>query len=428
MMSRAHHRAIAALVLVLAGTLGLTARSVDDWTASELTRILQHAAPDPPPADSTNVFADDPRAARLGHRLFFDARLSSSGTISCASCHDPSKGFADGLQRAKGIDVGTRHTPTLWNVAYQRWYFWDGRSDSLWAQALQPIERDIEMDGDRLAVAHLIADDPELRRAYEAIFGTLPSFDDESRFPKRGKPGVGKDPRFKAWSSMTPADQSSVNRVFVNVAKALAAYQRKLVSRNAPFDRFAAALADGTETDGRLPPAARRGLRLFIGRGNCRVCHSGPTFSDGEFHNIMVPPVDGGYPKDRGRYDASTLLKADPFNAAGEFSDDRTSVRARLTQRLKQTPEQWGQFKTPGLRNVARTAPYMHQGQYGTLREVLEHYSTLEDAVQFGHHQDQLLVPLNLTEQDMSDLEAFLRSLTDESIDPTWLAPPCQAE
>ncbi|MCA9296981.1 MAG: hypothetical protein KC983_10695, partial [Phycisphaerales bacterium] len=213
----------------------------------------------------------------------------------------------------------------------------------------------------------------------------------------------------------------------------------KLTSRNADFDRFARALAaaaaaaeSNAEPDDRtqaadidaLSESAQRGLRLFIGRGNCRLCHSGPNFSDGEFHNILVPPLGGGLPRDRGRYDAADRLRHNPFSAAGPFSDDPESTRARLSQLLERRAEQWGQFKTPSLRNVARTAPYMHEGQYATLREVFEHYSSLKDAVQFGHHQEQLLVPLNLSDEEMGDLEAFLNALTDEAIEERWRNPP----
>jgi cytochrome c peroxidase len=411
-----------------------------DWNDTEIRRILQHTNLGPPPADSTNAFADHPVAAEFGHRLFFDPRLSNTGEIACATCHDPALGFTDAKSRAVGAAEGIRNSPSLWNVAYQRWYFWDGRADSLWAQALQPIERDIEMAGDRLAVVHLIDSDESLRAAYQSIFGPLPDLSDRTRFPRNAKPGTlvtnnnaddadadadADDPRFHAWLSMATNDQNTVNRVFANVGKAIAAYQRKLISRQSDFDRFAQSLNtnDDHQSDA-LSESAQRGLRLFVGRGNCRLCHSGPNFSDGEFHNILVPPLAGGLPRDRGRYDAAERLRNDPFSAHGPFSDDPESTRGRLSRLLERKAEQWGQFKTPSLRNVKRTAPYMHEGQYATLRDVFEHYSTLKDAVQFGHHQDQLLVPLILTDEEMGDLEAFLHALTDEDIDEQWRNPP----
>ncbi|MEM7229296.1 MAG: cytochrome c peroxidase [Planctomycetota bacterium] len=426
---RAHGRRIliAAIVLLTGMTaLGLRAQQHPvEFTETDRKRIARHTNLGEPPVDTTNRFAADDQAAAFGHRLFFDTRLSGNGQISCVTCHDPMGGFADGASRAMGIAEGTRNSPSLWNVAYNRWYFWDGRSDSLWNQAMQPIERDVEMDSDRLSVVHLLSGDAALRAQYEAIFGALPDVSDASRFPAEAKPGNGDDPRFNAWNAMADVDQDAVNRVFANVGKAMAAYQTKLISNDAPFDRFARALASGDQAGmDAMSVSAQRGLKMFIGRGNCRICHSGPNFSDGEFHNILVPPLEGGLPRDRGRYDAPKILKKDIFNASGAFSDDRSGVRSRLTRSLISTPEQWGQFKTPSLRNVALSAPYMHEGQYADLREVFEHYSTLEDAIQFGHHAEQLLVPLNLTDEEMGDLEAFLNALTDESIEERWLRPP----
>lgn len=362
----------------------------------QIQKLLTHTDLGPPPADPTNRFAHDPRAAEFGQALFFDARLSKDGTLSCASCHDPERGFADGESLSQGVARSTRHSPTLWNTAYQRWFFWDGHADSLWSQALKPIESASEMGGDRRDVAALVARDPALRGRYEAVFGSLPN-------------------------RSTP---ESIDEVFANVGKALAAYETLLVSRDSPFDRFASAVrAKEVAAMASYPDDALRGLVLFLGRGNCRTCHAGPNFSDDEFHDIGMPPLGGGPPHDAGRRAGIERVQADPFNAAGRFSDDRSGPRAKELAQLAATAETWGQFKTPTLRNVARTAPYMHQGQVASLTDVARYYSTLEGALSAGHHGETVLVPLKLTEREIQDLVAFLGTLTDESI-PEALRKP----
>jgi cytochrome c peroxidase len=366
--------------------------------------------------------ADDPRAALLGRFLFFDPRLSADGTRSCATCHDPRRGFADGRPLPAGAGSEGRHTPSLWNVAYNRWYFWDGRADSLWAQALEPLERADELGGSRLQVARRVHDDPLLRRAYETVFGPLP---DLRRLPARGGPRSDDPAQVATWEALTEAERSAVDGVFVNVGKALGAYERRLVSRRAPFDVFVEGLRRADEGQlAALSPAARRGLRLFIGRAECHLCHGGPNFTDGEFHDTGVPSRSPGAPGDAGRRAGIRLLRASPFNALSRWSDDPAGPAAERLEFLADGPETWGQWKTPSLRNVARTAPYMHQGQLRTLEQVLEHYSTLRGATLGGHHRETVLRPLALTLDETTDLIAFLESLTDEEIDPALKSAP----
>ena len=366
------------------------------FSADEVRRILQHSPLPPLPRDTSNSRSDDAGAARLGHFLFFEKRLSGDGRFSCASCHDPARGFADGRALSAGVGTGRRNTPALWNVAYNRWFFWDGRADSLWSQALKPLESRDEMAGSRDGVYRLVRDDAELRAAYEAVFGA---------FPAKG-------------------DRTDVNRVFVSVGKALAAYQRRIVSRNAPFDAFAEGLRAGDEARlAALSEPARRGLRLFVGRGQCRTCHVGPNFTDGEFHDIGVPDGPGLQP-DPGRVHGITTLLGDEFQAGGLFSDDTQSEAARSTAYLDRHASVLGQVKTPTLRNVAATAPYMHQGQLATLKDVVRYYSTLEGRRPPGPHDEKILAPLNLTEGEMDDLVAFLESLTGEQLPAELLHPP----
>jgi len=395
---------------------------IDGFTPQEIRRIRSHS-PLPPVQDPTNRHVNDAAAARLGKRLFFDARLSSNGQISCATCHDPARGFSDGKPLSAGLETGRRHTPSLWNVAYNRWFFWNGRADSLWAQALHPIESPAEMGLSRLSAAHLVNEDAALREMYIRVFGALPALSDRARFPAAGKPASGADPDADdtAWATMSAADQDATNRVFVNIGKALAAYQARLVSRRSPFDRFVEGLSAGDERKmAALSSAGQRGLRLFVGKANCRVCHMGPNFTDGEFHDTRIPPRDGQQPSDPGRFAGVDEVMRDPFNSIGPFSDQ---PKGSVLPFLVNNPENWGRFKTPTLRNVARTAPYMHQGQFATLTDVVKFYSTLEQATPAGHHAETILQPLFLSDEEVRDLVGFLESLTDEAIEPEWLSP-----
>lgn len=397
------------------------------FSDTEVRRLLQHTGLGAPPPDPTNAWADDARAARFGQRLFFDARLSANGEFACASCHDPDQGFADGKQVAEALGTAERHTPTVWNAAFQRWYFWDGRVDTLWGQAVQPLENPLELGSSRTALARLLATDGTLREEYMALFGALPAELDAASLPEHARP-VPEDPAHahaRAWESLTPQRRAAVERVAVHAFKALAAYQRRLVSSRAPFDVFAEGLREGdAQKLAALSDSAQRGAKLFVGRGNCRTCHSGPNFSDGEFHDIGIAPRGGGRAQDSGRFGGLARLLADPFNSASPHSDARDGDKARALASLVVGPQSWGEFKTPSLRNVARTAPYSHQGRFATLEDVLHFYSTLEGMLPAGHHAESILSALDLSPVEREDLLAFLHSLTDEAVDRALLAPP----
>ncbi len=393
-----------------------------EFTAEEIERILQHSPLGPPPPDPTNAAGDHPDAAILGQAVFFDPGFSSSGKVSCVTCHDPKRGLGDGKAMPEGFPVD-RNVPTLWNVAYQRWYFWDGRADSLWSQALQPLENPKEHGGTRLQVVQRIRTEPRFRSLYEKAFGPLPALDDARRFPAAGGPVAEAvdGPHRKAWASMSEEDHVTVNRIFANVGKSLEAYERRLVSRRSPFDVFVEGLRSGDAAKQEaLSASAKRGLKVFLGKGNCRLCHSGPAFTDGEFHNLGIPPVRGG--PSPFRFEAIPACRKDPFNGKGEFSDNRDAGAKKLDY-LVHLPDSWGQVKTPGLRNVARTAPYGHQGQFKTLGDVVEFYSMLRDVLQAGHHERTILLPLFLDAKDSKGLVDFLESLTDEQIDEALLKP-----
>jgi cytochrome c peroxidase len=385
-----------ALALTLA--LLLSARAVPvatvEWSPDEMERVLRHSPLPPLNPDETNSVADDMAAARLGQRLFFDPRLSGSGKLSCASCHEPARSWSDGRVVAVGAHTGRRNTPSLWNVAYNRWFFWDGRSDSLWSQALKPIEGVDELAGDRHAAVALLARDPELRSAYQAVFAA-------------------------------PPDSADADRGFANLGKLLEAYERHIVSRHAPFDTFVEGLRESDKSkQAALGAGAQRGLRLFVGRAHCSACHSGPLFTDGEFHDTGVPDAAEAVVADLGRHDGIPLVLKDEFNALGAYSASTTGPRSRLVRFVAHADRPRRGFKTPSLRNVAKTAPYMHNGQLATLQVVVRHYSLLEDQIDQAAHPDPILVALHLSAEEESDLLAFLESLTDDALDPEWSSDP----
>lgn len=349
-------------------------------------------APDP-----TNRVADDPAAALLGQRLFFDPRLSANGEVSCATCHDPARAFTDGRRRAAGLAEGVRNTQGLLDIADLPWFTWDGRADSLWSQALHPFESPAEMGMPRAVLIERVRSIDQLRREYEAIFGPMPRCDE---------------------------DAEAIDRAFSNLGKAIAAYERRLRTGPGPFDRHLARLRRGEARDrDDFPDDAYRGMLLFAGRANCWRCHHGPSLSDGSFHSIGVPPLDGGLPHDRGRLDAIARLRSSPFNAAGRFSDDPSGPRALVTLSQTEEPSLWGAVRTPSLRNVARTGPYMREGQFQSLEEVILFYSTLEGALA-DHHGERVLEPLGLSDDEVADLAAFLRTLDGTLPASDLLAPP----
>lgn len=396
------------------------------WSDQELRTIHSLSPIPPPPPSPGNRFAEDARAAQLGHRLFFDQRLSSNGKVACASCHKPELYFTDGLLQARGVGETAMNTPTVLGVAWLPFLFLDGRKDSAWAQALGPLEADNEHGIDRLAVAHLIH--AHYRQDYEGIFGPLPPLDQTARFPAHARPvDLQRDhPHALAWAAMTPGDRQAVELVFSNVGKALEAYERKLSPQPAPFDRYVAALKAGDATGGgHLSAPARRGLRSFIGRGGCVNCHNGPMLTDKGFHNLGIPQArtDRGdlLPGvESGRSRGAGLVKQDPFRCGESFSDAKHCPELKYLNPLFE--DFLGAFKTPSLRNVAMTGPYMHAGQLATLQDVLTFYRTLPGQPRAGHRE----LSLQRLDGSVDDgaVVAFLQSLTGPLPPGPWAKPP----
>lgn len=433
-MGRGMFKTGVCLLVLLAGKLVAQEMQADEtpvFSVAEIAAFMQFRQV-ALPADPSNRWADHEQAARFGQKLFFATAFSRNGAIGCVTCHQPALGFGDGRARSVGLAEVARHAPSLWNSAYQRWLFWDGRADSLWAQALQPFENPLEMGLNRVRVLRVIGQTPALRQDYQALFGPLPDGlkqpTETERWPADAMPMPNQPdhPWSQAWQGMAETERTAVNRAFANLGKALAAYERRLVAPPSPFDVYLEAVAEkGADDPSRLSPATRRGARLFMGKARCVLCHAGPQFSDGAFHNTGVPNQDGSFPTDAGRYDGVARLLADPFNRAGGFSDDANHEQAKALRYLKRQSLWWGQFKTPTLRQAALHPPYMHAGQHQDLAAVVRFYNTLAGRVQNGHHVDPLLVPLGLSAQEEADLLAFLASLSAAGAsDDPWLAPP----
>lgn len=410
------------VVLVIAAALALVIpnvleRAAHRWSEQEVSvlRSLWIESLPPLPPDPSNRVADDPRAARLGHALFFDKRLSANGQVACATCHQPERAFTDGLPRAVGIGQTERGAMTLIGAAYSPWFFHDGRADSMWAQALGPLESPVEHGGSRTRYARLIAE--HYRQEYEEIFGPLP---DLTGLPEDAGPLDG--PAGEAWQAMTPEQQEAITRVYVNIGKAIAAYERKLLPGPARFDDYVRAVVENDMEGMRaaFTPDEAAGLRLFLSKARCLECHNGPLLTNNAFQNVATPPLEG-LPPDPGRIDGVKLALGSPFNCLGPYSDAQESDCSELKFTRVDDEELIGAFRTPTLRNVAQTAPYMHAGQFKTLREVIEHYNNMPPSV-IGHNH---LGPLGLTERELAQLEAFLRTLdSPPAADPQWLAPP----
>ena len=367
--------------------------------ASLSLQALPRLAPDP-----TNRMADDPSAAAFGATLFFEQRLSRDGNVACSTCHLIDRQFQDDRPRGIGVGTTTRRTMPLAGVAHGPWFFWDGRRDSLWAQALAPLEDPAEHAGNRTAYAHFIA--RTFRDRYERIFGPLP---DLSRVPAHASP-LGTARERTAWQRMSPGARAAVDRVFSNLGKALAAFERSIAPEETRFDRFAKALGEGTipEDDAALSEDEMHGLRLFIGKARCVTCHSGPRFTDDKFHNTGIPAASGE-PADQGRQAGIAEARADPFNCLGEFSDATPDTCRALRLARASRAELAGAFKTPSLRGAAARPPYMHAGQIAALEDVIDHYARAPSAA-IGVSE---LQPLALSARERAALIAFLKTLAN---------------
>jgi cytochrome c peroxidase len=396
-------------------------RHPDGWTSEEVALLssLRLSQLPPVPKDPSNAVEDSAAAVEWGKRLFFDTRLSRNQAVACASCHDPAKQFQDGRPVGQGVGTGTRRSMPIVGAGHSPWLFWDGRKDSMWSQALGPLEDSAEHGGNRLRFAHLVAD--HYAQAYVEIFGPLP---DLSRLPQDAGPH-GTDAEKAAWRALDETTRDGVSRVFANMGKAIAAYEKVLRHQDSRMDRYIEDVV-GRKTAGPSVVDAQevRGLRLFIGKGQCIGCHNGPLLTDQHFHNTGVPPRDPARP-DSGRVAAVAKVAHDEFNCLGRFSDAKPEQCGELRFMAADDKRLEGAFKTPGLRDVASRPPYMHAGQIGSLEDVLRHYVQAPHAA-VGHselthaHQEagpakarhEERKPIQLSEAEQRDVVAFLRTLS----------------
>ena len=380
----------------------------EEFTEAEKA-IIQSLSLDQLPAKPTshsNRFADDPRAQQFGAQLFFEKGLSLNGEVACSSCHHPEKSFTDGLSTSDTESGKGRNAPSVIGSAWQRWFYWDGRKDSLWSQAMSPIETPNEMGSNRLAAVRYIAEHPGYKSQYEKIFGPLPDIALSDKQPDSAGPYDNKQSR-EIWSKFSPELKQTINSAFVNIGKALEAYQRTLVYEPTSFDLFARELT-ASSTEYSLNAVELAGLQLFIndGKTQCLQCHNGPLFTNGGFHNVGSGVFKGDH-LDFGRMIGLQAVTRDEFNCLGKYSDadadDCSSLR--FLNPSPQIPVK-GAFKTPSLRNLTHTGPYFHDGRFTSLKEVIEFYN---DPPANGTHE---LQPMSLTGDEIDQLVKFLTTLS----------------
>jgi cytochrome c peroxidase len=372
--------AAASLLAAVITLAAIAASRGDAWTPEQVDQLrsLSLAELEPLPADPSNRVADDARAVAFGQRLFFDTRLSSNGKVSCATCHIPNREFQDDKPLANGVGTTGRRTMPIAGTAYAPFLFWDGRKDSLWSQALGPLESPVEHGGSREQYARVVA--ANYRAEYEQLFGPLPD--------------------------LTQRDGATA--VFVNMGKSIAAYERRIQYGPSRFDRYVDALVKtGRAPNGVLTADETAGLRLFLGKANCTQCHNGPLFTNNEFHNTGVAAGTAPDP-DRGRMAGARGVLGDEFNCKSKWSDANPEQCAELDFIVTDAHELERAFKVPSLRNVADRAPYMHAGQLATLDDVVAHYNAAP-AAPAGHTE---LKPLQLNANEVRQLTAFLRTLS----------------
>lgn len=374
---------VALCLAVLSGAAA--AQALLPFTAEEIAQIARHGPwPLPAARDPGNPQAGRPAAIALGRQLFSDRRLSHDGQLACASCHAQALAFSDGQPRSIAREQLDRNAPSLLNAAHQRWYGWDGASDSLWSQALRVMLEPREFGSSPAQLHALVRSDRELSCRWQQVFGGI--------------------------------DTRNGERTMVQMAQAIGAYVGSLQSPRTPFDEFRDALLRGDEVAAAAYPLpAQRGLQLFIGRGRCAQCHLGPLFSNGEFADVGVPFFVRPGVVDPGRHGGIEALQKSRYNLLGRWAQLRSPAEATKTRHVQPQHRNFGEFKVPSLRHVALTAPYMHDGSLATLPDVIRHYDRI-DLDRLHTDGERLLGPLYLSASEREDLLAFLRSLGDQPI------------
>jgi cytochrome c peroxidase len=378
------------LALLATGALAAPIAPPEISTSARAKLALHGPWPPVSGVDLNNRVSGRPAAIEFGYRMFREPRMSANGYVACISCHQTDRAFTDGIARAQGLAPVDRNTPALANLRLMHWFGWGGNSDSLWMASLRPMLDSREFGSDAAHVAHVVRVGDGLACRYQRSFGALPTAHTDER-------------------------------VMVNTAKAIAAFVETLTTGRTSFDQFRDALARGTgQANDDYPAAARRGAELFVGKGQCAPCHSGPNFSDGAFHAVEPRLGVATGRADAGREQGLAEWRASPYNQFGRHSDHKArELAAQASARGGAATR--GEFRTPSLRNVAVTAPYMHDGSVATLVEAVGHTARVEVWSAEGVRRPEKLSPL-----DRDDLAAFLETLTDAQAAARQF-PPLQA-
>ncbi len=478
------------------------------------------------PAEPSNRYADDPDATALGKAFYFDTRFSGpsnmldalnrpmpygrapagqSAGVGCISCHSAGHGGADPASAPGNVSVGAGWTfsngLTTFNSAFYDLHLWNGRADSLWAQAVADNENGLTTNGNRLHTAWVIAD--LYRDKYTGIFADTPLPMDGSssqwqgllatdaasagqcvlsggacpancrpvtsttgatgcwpQFPLQGKPGKtagcqsgdAKEPFGDAFDCMDTADQAAVTRVLVNFGKAIDAYERTLITGPSSFDRWVADLQAGNgDASTAISGEAKQGARLFVGKAGCSDCHNTPLFSDNLLHNVGIGQTGVAVPKESdcpagavcdcapvtdahpggpkncipwGARDGIDKLQKNAYRRDSTWSDSPgdTSMAKYVTATLDTISK--GAYRTPSLRNVALTGPYMHDGSLATLEDVVWHYDHATPDDNLPGEPAASFKPLYLSDAEEYALVEFMQSLTCDPPPADVLAPP----
>ncbi len=491
------------------------------WSGTDLSRVAALAnLPSTPPADNSNAYATNPDAIALGKMFYFDKRFSGpsnwldglnrtmpfgrtaigqSAGVACVSCHDAGHGGADPASTPGDVSMGAgwtyNNSITTFNSAFYLLHLWNGRADSLWAQAVADNENPLTTNGNRLHTAWLINDlygaTSVVSPNYPGVFAdALPPFGGPSssvqamvdatgqcvlvggacptgcravssaatgttdscwpQVPLQGKPGkmsgcqpgLASEPFGDAWDCMDPDIQTAVTRMLVNFGKAIAAYEGTLILGPSSFDAWAADLQAGHgDSSTKISGPAKIGAQLFVGKAGCSDCHNTPLFSDSQFHNVGVGQIGAGVPTvddcpsggvcdcapvsddhlngpknclPFGATDGLQKLQANGFRRDSKWSDDRSyDAPAAPPAYLMPDPSTIpiGGYRTPSLRNVSLTAPYMHDGSIATLADVVWHYNQGISDENAPGAPAASFKPLYLSDDEQAALVAFLESL-----------------